>query len=269
MIPEHFQIDFRPVVNPAAVVTAPHMRFSLLTSQLIRIEYSPTDHFEDRPSQVFWYRDQPVPPYEVQRTPDRLIITTAHLRLIYHLSARGLARDTLSIEVFATRKTWKYGDVGEWQNLRGTARTLDGVNGAVWLERGLVSHDGWAVVDDSDSLVFNAQSWLEPRGASENVDVYFFGYGQAYAQAVQDFCRVSGQVPLIPRYVLGNWWSRYWAYTQQELIDLMRDFQAHAIPLSVCNVDMDWHVTDTGNDASGWTGYRATRIPSLTGRVVD
>ena len=85
MIPEHFQISFRPIANPAAVVGAPGVRFSVLTSQLIRVEYSPTDRFEDRPSQVFWYRDQPVPPFEVQRTPDRLIITTEHLRLTYHL----------------------------------------------------------------------------------------------------------------------------------------------------------------------------------------
>jgi len=115
------------------------------------------------------------------------------------------------------------------------------------------------VVDDSDSLVFNEQGWLASRAASENIDFYFFGYGHAYAQAVQDFCRVSGQIPLIPRYILGNWWSRYWAYTQQELIDLMRDFQTHEIPLSVCIVDMDWHTTSTGNTSSGWTGYTWNR----------
>jgi hypothetical protein len=259
MIPEHFQIPFQPIANPTAIVQAPCVRFSVLTSRLIRIESSPTDRFEDRPSQVFWQRDQPVPSFEVQRTPDRLIITTEQLRLTYHLTARGPTPDTLAIEVFATQTIWKYGDRGERQNLRGTARTLDGVNGALWLERGLLSRDGWAVVDDSDSLVFNDQGWLEPRNASENHDLYFFGYGHAYAQAVQDFCRVSGQVPLIPRYILGNWWSRYWAYTQQELIDLMRDFQAHEIPLAVCIVDMDWHITATGNASSGWTGYTWNR----------
>ena len=39
----------------------------------------------------------------------------------------------------------------------------------------------------------------------------------------------------------------------------MRDFQSHEIPLSVCIVDMDWHITDTGNDSSGWTGYTWNR----------
>src|SRR5690606_14376337 len=63
-----------------------------------------------------------------------------------------------------------------------------------------------------------------------------------------DFSHLSGPVPLIPRWALGNWWSRYWAYTARELLDLMHDFKAHEIPLSVCIVDMDWHL-------EGWTGY--------------
>jgi alpha-glucosidase (family GH31 glycosyl hydrolase) len=35
----------------------------------------------------------------------------------------------------------------------------------------------------------------------------------------------------------------------------MLEFQRHEIPLSVCIVDMDWHITDTGNASNGWTGY--------------
>jgi alpha-glucosidase (family GH31 glycosyl hydrolase) len=31
---------------------------------------------------------------------------------------------------------------------------------------------------------------------------------------LQDYCKISGNIPLIPRWILGNWWSRYWAYTQ-------------------------------------------------------
>jgi hypothetical protein len=58
---------------------------------------------------------------------------------------------------------------------------------------------------------------------------------------------------------LGNWWSRYWAYTQDELTELIEDFERHELPFSVCIVDMDWHVTQTGNKSSGWTGYTWNR----------
>jgi alpha-glucosidase (family GH31 glycosyl hydrolase) len=259
MLPDHFKLDVQPIAQPEAIVTAPHVRFTVLTARLVRLEYSPIDHFEDRASQVFWYRAQPVPDFLVEREADRVVLTTAYLRLTYCDNAAGFSRAALSIEVKATKTIWKYGDLGEWKNLRGTARTLDGVNGALWLERGLLSRAGWAVVDDSTSLVFNGDDWLELRAVTDSRDLYFFGYGHDYAAAIQDFYRVSGRTPLIPRYILGNWWSRYWAYTQDELTNLMRDFQSHEIPLSVCIVDMDWHITATGNDSSGWTGYTWNR----------
>ena len=37
----------------------------------------------------------------------------------------------------------------EIQNLQGTARTLDEVNGELQLEKGLMSRDGYVVIDDS------------------------------------------------------------------------------------------------------------------------
>jgi alpha-glucosidase (family GH31 glycosyl hydrolase) len=39
----------------------------------------------------------------------------------------------------------------------------------------------------------------------------------------------------------------------------MDDFGRHEIPLGVCIIDMDWHVTKTGNKSSGWTGYTWNR----------
>ena len=39
------------------------------------------------------------------------------------------------------------------------------------------------------------------------------------------------------------------------------------IPLSVCIVDMDWHITKTGNASDGWTGYTWNRelVPGSAG----
>jgi alpha-glucosidase (family GH31 glycosyl hydrolase) len=39
----------------------------------------------------------------------------------------------------------------------------------------------------------------------------------------------------------------------------MQDFKDRDIPLSVCIIDMDWHIVDTGNESSGWTGYTWNR----------
>jgi alpha-glucosidase (family GH31 glycosyl hydrolase) len=256
---ETFPIAFKPLAHPEAVVTGPGVRFTVLTSRLIRLEYSPDDRFEDRPSQLFWYRNQPVPSFYVRRAPGEIELGTEYLALRYAVSDQGFAADTLSVELKETGRTWRYGDP-DLGNLGGTARTLDETDGVVPLEPGLLSRDGWVVVDDSARLVFDQSGWLVPRQtAPGTLDLYFLGYGNDYAQTLRDYCRVAGQVPMVPRWILGNWWSRYWAYTADQLLDLMHDFQAHEIPLSVCIVDMDWHITETGNTSSGWTGYTWNR----------
>lgn len=256
-----FQISFEPLADPTAMVNVPLARFTVLSERLIRMEYSPVGVFEDRPSQVFWYRNQAVPSFQVRQSLQKLEIETSELHLVYQISEAGFTPNTLTVLVKSTGQTWHHGDwPGRGGNLWGTARTLDESVGEVPLEAGLVARAGWAVVDDSQTLVFDNHGWLVPRsqpaeGQEPAKDLYFFGYGHDYPAALHGFSQVAGAPPLIPRWILGNWWSRYWAYSQDELVSLMEEFRAHRVPLSVCIVDMDWHITQTGNRSSGWTGY--------------
>ncbi len=142
----------------------------------------------------------------------------------------------------------------------GTTRTLDKVSGGTRLEQGLLSRSGWVVVDDSATLVFDETGWLQPRNAANRTqDLYFFGYGLDFQSCLQDYTRITGRAPLLPRWVLGNWWSRYWPYSADELLQLMTDFRSHEVPLSVCIVDMDWHLVNVGPGINGWTGYTWNR----------
>ena len=256
--------NFRPVANAKAVVTVPNVRFTVLTDRIIRIEYSKENKFEDRPSQVFWYREQPVPEFKQTVIDKAVEIETGFLKLVYKISRSGFSRNNLSILLKHGNVTWRYGDTSrKAENLKGTARTLDGVAGKTKLEDGLVSKAGWAVVDDSKTLVFDGRGWLVPRSnktaTKGSEDFYFFGYGHDIPALLRDYTRIAGEVPMIPRYILGNWWSRYWAYTQDELQALMQEFRERDVPLSVCIVDMDWHITKTGNESKGWTGYTWNR----------
>lgn len=248
-----------PEANQEAVVQKNSVRFTILTSRLIRMEYDLSGNFEDRPSQVVWHREFPVPNLKKKVTEERITFETEDLILSYQINEFGFHQDFLQISLKENQQTWVYGQENN-TNLRGTVRTLDRVDGAIPLNPGLISRSGWAIVDDSDSLVINESGWIEPRKKSPgSKDLYFFGYGSAYTQCIVDFQKLSGRIPILPRFALGNWWSRYWAYHQDELLELMHDFRERDVPLSVCIVDMDWHVTDTGNESSGWTGYSWNR----------
>jgi len=279
--------SFNPVADPRAILTVGHARFTILAPQLIRLEWAADGIFENHASLVFLNRKLPVPEFIHETAPDagRTMIKTSALTLGYiHGNSDGRFSPnnlTITFDLNGKEMVWKPGmeDTG---NLLGTTRTLDRVQGSnVELETGLISREGWTVVDDSARQLFDsvnfafadgAQSpwpWVLTRPTGDRQDWYFFGYGHDYKRALYDFTRVAGRVPLPPRFAFGAWWSRYWSYTDREFKELISGFQQNHVPLDVLVIDMDWHLTFnevTGNrklDASGhelgWTGYSWNR----------
>ena len=248
----------RPVALNENILQGKHYRFTVLTSRMIRMEYDPQGQFEDRASQHVFYRDFPVCAFDSRVEEGILTLETEHLLLTYRVDA-PFASDTLSLKLKTEPAScWNYGET--YEDLGGTVKTLDTVDGPIVLERGLCSRWGFAVMNDSDSLVLNDEGWVEVR--SENTaDVYFFGYGYDYRGCIRDFYRLTGAPSMLPDYALGNWWSRYHAYTQEEYLELIHRFEKEDVPFSVGVVDMDWHLVDVDvpspvpRDLNGWTGY--------------
>ena len=104
--------------------------------------------------------------------------------------------------------------------------------------------------------MFTDDGWVSPR-AGGGTDIYVFSYGNDYADALRAFYAVSGRTPVLPRWVLGNWWSRYHAYSADSYLELLDRFEAEGLPFSVAVLDMDWHRVASVPDryGSGWTGY--------------
>jgi alpha-glucosidase len=258
-----------PVADPKAIVTIGNARFTVLTPQLIRMEWSENSQFEDHASFVFINRRLPVPRFQRESENGWLVLHTDALVLRYKEGTGSFTSDNLHVEFVLNGATinWTPGTEDKG-NLKGTSVSLDGVKGSTSLRTGLLSRDGWVMWDDSKLPLFDNSDWpwALPRPPGERQDLYFFAYGHNYKQALRDFTRVAGRIPLPPRFAFGTWWSRWWAYTDTELAELVRDFRARDIPLDVLAIDMDWHPTfgafpkrkstlDQAGRPLGWTGY--------------
>lgn len=122
-------------------------------------------------------------------------------------------------------------------------------------------------------MLFTDDGWIAGRG-KDKTDVYLFAYGLDYREALKTFYTVSGRPPLVPRWSLGNWWSRYCEsrsqpcdlaraeidlpdpYSGKEYLGLMDRFRDEGMPLSVAVIDIDWHLMDVPEEfGTAWTGY--------------
>ena len=262
------------------VICKNNLRVSVITERLFRVEYSQSGQFCDSPTQSVLYRDLGEVKFKSDIKDDMLCINTKKARLIVSLENGEALQAKMALRDENTEHFKSVGVVRDFHigNLGGTVRTLDKAAGAVKLGEGVVSRSGAAMLDDSASLILCKDGRVLPRENAES-DKYYFLYGEEYILAVKDFYKISGSTPLIPRFALGNWWSRYKAYTQEEYLSLMHRFKKEEIPLTVATVDMDWHWTHVtkkfGKEArnqkseednkqeflfdyivdSGWTGY--------------
>jgi len=262
-LPNHWHINQNPLCRPEAVVQGASWRVTVLTAGLIRLEYSPDGVFEDRATQFALNRNFPPCRFSVEESPDELAIATEALLLRY--DKKPFSKIGLSVRLLGNAGNfyplWRYGDQGE--NLGGTLRTLDTVDGPAPLEPGILSRSGIAAVNDSRTLALDSDGWIATRrkGSCEGkIDLYVFAYGRDYRRSLKDFYRLTGPTPLLPRYALGNWWSRYYRYTEQSYKELIERFESEKIPFSVSVIDMDWHYTDIDPAlGSGWTGFTWNR----------
>lgn len=232
-------------------------RITVLAPQIIRIENEKSRIFTDEPTQCIWFRNMPRVPFTKKIEGNTVLVKTD--KAIFAVDA---PTGRLSCVVLDGRRVRP----GASHNLKGTARTLDGAFCAIPLKDGVISTDGVAVFDDSGSLVLNENGMVERRRRQEK-DCYVFAFGRDYIGAVRALYALAGRAPLVPRFALGNWWSRYRAYTQEEYQNLMLRFRRRDIPLTVATVDMDWHwvkleerfrgekFKKTWMLSSGWTGY--------------
>lgn len=256
---EVYRIKAKPQALEENQIRGERYRITVLAEGLVRLEYSEDGVFEDRPTQTVLYRDFPPAHFRVLRTPDGIQVHTPRLHLVYdekEFSGNGL---TIQVKGNVTnyRSIWHYGQ--EIQDLGGTARTLDEADGAVKLEHGVISRFGYSLLDDSRAQIILEDGWVSPRKKGIK-DLYFFGYGHDYKDALKAFYRLCGRTPMIPRYALGNWWSRYYPYTEESYMNLMDRFEAEGTPFTVAVIDMDWHLVDIDEKyGSGWTGYTWNR----------
>ena len=236
-----------------AIIQGTHYRISVISEMIVRLEYSPIDTFNDKATQLVRRRNLGLPDFSVKQDENIIELSTRYFTLVYVKGQvfTGVATDpmkhlkvTLNSREQDRRKDWYYGHP-EARNLGGNIVSTD-INVPTSVQKSLYSLDGFATIDDSQSKIINDDGTLSDP-INGNIDIYVMMYDKDFKQLLFDYFKMTGIPALIPRYALGNWWSRNTDYNDKSLYELVRNFEKEKIPISVMLFDHDWHIRNTSD----------------------
>ena len=261
----HFAIaDYQDAISKnEATIIGSNYRITVLSEVLVRIEYSDTGTFEDRPTELVRCRNFDVPKYTKLEDANFLTITTNYFKLEYakgkpFFGPKGYPDQHFKINLINTDKRW-YFNHPEARNFKGTSVSLDGVEGKTTYAKGLYSTDGFVSIDDANSLIFNIDGSLGKR-SDNRIDTYVFLYRKDFGFCLRDYFKLTGKPALIPRYALGNWWNKDQPYSTDEIKKLLWNFKKNELPLSVFLMGKKWRLKYEGTH-SGFT-FNYSLIPN-------
>ncbi|MET8517573.1 TIM-barrel domain-containing protein [Streptomyces sp. NPDC005077] len=141
--------------------------------------------------------------------------------------------------------------------LGGYRRGLDGVTGngnSPLTTPGLLNQDGWYLLDDTPSALYDTASQkVTQRPGHDGApyhDGYVFGYGHNYKEGLTDLATLTGPPVLLPRWAYGVWYSEYIDRTAADYENaILPKFRSEGVPLDVLVTDTDFKAV---NSWSGW-----------------
>ncbi len=259
---KQFEVDLaKGTPDQKCVFKGQFYRITVLTERLVRLEYNEKGQFVDEPTQMVKNRYLGYPEFQVKQDPKFLEITTKYFQLTYVKEAPFIGSKVdpmknLKITLFTKEgentRDWYYGHP-EAKNFLGNMISVD-VPTTKQNQRGIYSLDGFASFNDSNSLLYASDGTLLNR-ASPGIDIYVFLYYQDFKGALQDYFKLTGYPPLLPRYAFGNWWCKNQAYDEKSLLILANNFERRKIPISIILLDKDWHYRNISNQKDLRTGF--------------
>lgn len=246
------------------------LKVQICTGSIIRVVYSPTSSFPDRPDYVVTKTRWPATPWTMQSTDKDVVLATAQLKitvtrqdgtiLFSAVDGRRLfqenGRTMTPVEVNG-EKTYH---AEMWSNLWGSHEAFYGLGqhqAGVWNYRGesvdlahdntniampffLSSHGYGLMWNNTSRSKFNNRFMQSLYITSEVADAvdYYFLYGPDFDKLVASYRELTGAAPMLGKWAYGFWQCKNRYKSQEELLAVARKYRALQIPVD--NIVQDW-----------------------------
>lgn len=206
-------------------ITQDNIRVQLLSTNIVRVEYSPNGVFFDGES---YFVPKRFPAADVrcfvQHNFKNINIMFDEYSLIVPKNASGISGVALFRNGIKICSCSPLVNSGELPDLAETP-------------------EAFAVADNPRLTVAKDGSLSSPQ---EVEDIYILICKKDFKLLRKLFVAVFGQSELVRLSTLGYWNSKYYAYTQEEAQQTILEHKLHGVPLDVFVVDTDWRKNKNG-----------------------
>lgn len=189
----------------------------------------------------------------------------AHPNLVKGRTYKSLGSDLYNINLyFKAHENEKFYGMGQYANghlnLKGCVLELAQKNTQISIPF-LISTRGYGFIWNNPAvgrveLVKNHTRWFAE--ASKQIDYLIF-YEDTPAEIVKKYSDLTGKPPILPEWAAGFWQCKLRYRTQEELLEVAREYKRRELPLSVTVIDFfHWpHQGDWRFDPKYWPDPRA------------
>lgn len=238
---------------PAVYLVDKNYRVTLYSDSLVRLEYTAEGVFDDENPLILEPTFREEVPHSLV-TNDLFALKTPRFAMELIPDGKCFDIGNLKIRVFGALNGETVFEPGieDADNLGGAQSDLYKYPAGKIYESftpGLVSKNGYFVYrNHCDFLRDEKTGWIKKRSSSDFQDWCFFACGTDYKKAFADFIGLFGKIPMIPRWALGYWYSRWHKFRDEDILGVVEKFRELGIPLDVFVIDTDWR-------KRGWNGY--------------
>ena len=129
-----------------------------------------------------------------------------------------------------------------------------------WIPAG--GHIGLKYLTPEDEIYKNSLSLHSE--VADQID-YYFVHGQNLDEVIRGYRKITGTAPMMPKWALGFWQCRERYKTQEELLDVVKEYRKRSIPLD--NIVQDWFYWQ--ENQWGSHEFDSTRFPDPDGMIKD
>lgn len=222
------------VMESSCVFSGNRYRITVLSDVLIRLEYDINGNFNNYETLNVTNRN--FPPIEIKKeeTNDTLMLETFFFKLVYKKESEFLGTKlnpsiNLGVTIKENNKTWYYTEP-EVRNMLGVPTTMEGEVYKTKANNGLYNIEGYAVLDDSNSLILVDNKYCSNK--ENKVDLYLFVYGKDFLRALTSYYYLTGSQPMLPKYAFGTIWDKHNNYNLDSVKELTENFKNENIPFS-------------------------------------